>query len=299
MKGKLLVVLAGPTAVGKTSLGIKLAKHFNSEIISADSRQLYKELNIGVARPSVSELEEVKHHFIASQSIIVDYNAGSYSVDANTLLKQLFIKHNIVFMVGGTGLYIQAATQGLNSLPSKDEKLRSKLSQLYQNSGIAGLQAKLKALDPKAQIKDWENPQRLIRAIEIISRTKVSLEKNMEEIPQSRDYETLFLYLDMDRDLLYKRINHRVDVMIKSGLEAEARSLLKFRELNALQTVGYRELFDYFDNKISLEKAIELIKQHSRNYAKRQLTWFKNKSYLRIENYNQGLELIKAQLQKL
>ncbi len=299
MKGKLLVVLAGPTAVGKTSLGIKLAKHFNSEIISADSRQLYKELNIGVARPSVSELEEVKHHFIASQSITEDYNAGSYSVDANTLLKQLFIKHNILFMVGGTGLYIQAATQGLNSLPSKDEKLRSKLSQLYQNSGIAGLQAKLKALDPKAQIKDWENPQRLIRAIEIISRTKVSLEKNMEEIPQSRDYETLFLYLDMDRDLLYKRINHRVDVMIKSGLEAEARSLLKFRELNALQTVGYRELFDYFDNKISLEKAIELIKQHSRNYAKRQLTWFKNKSYLRIENYNQGLELIKAQLQKL
>ncbi len=270
-QNKRLLVIAGPTAVGKTELTIRLAQYFETEIISCDSRQLYKELNIGVARPSERELKAAKHHFIASHSIHDEYNAGKYAREVNELLKKLFTKHDVVIMTGGTGLYIKAATEGLDLLPTKNEKLREQLNYILETEGLAALQSVAKSMDIVDADLDFDNPVRLMRAIEIKEG-----ESNPTEAVQVPEYETTYLYLDRDRDELYSRINKRVDTMLAMGLEDEARTVHDYQDLNALHTVGYKEMFSYFDGEWTYEHTVEKIKQHTRNYAKRQLTWFRN-----------------------
>lgn len=271
-KTKKLIVLAGPTAVGKTNFAIEVAKYFKTEIISCDSRQIYKELNIGVARPSKQELSEVKHHFIASQSIHDPYDAGLYNQDVNSLLKELFKKHDIVIMTGGTGLYIKAATEGLDNLPPKNDQLRKQLNFILESEGIDALINIAKSMDIDGEKVNLSNPQRIIRAIEI----KQGKPDDAKEIPPNDFYDTSYYYLNRDRQELYNRINKRVDQMLRDGFEAEAKSLLPNRNLNALNTVGYKEFFAFFDGELSKEIAIDKMKQHTRNYAKRQLTWFRN-----------------------
>ena len=271
-KTKKLIVLAGPTAVGKTNFAIEVAKYFKTEIISCDSRQIYKELNIGVARPSKQELSEVKHHFIASQSIHDPYDAGLYNQDVNSLLKELFKKHDIVIMTGGTGLYIKAATEGLDNLPPKNDQLRQQLNFILESEGIDALINIAKSMDIDGDKVNLSNPQRIIRAIEI----KQGKPDDEKEIPQNDFYDTSYYYLNRERQELYNRINKRVDQMLRDGFEAEAKSLLPNRNLNALNTVGYKEFFAFFDGELSKEIAIDKMKQHTRNYAKRQLTWFRN-----------------------
>ena len=274
-QNKRLIVIAGPTAVGKTELTIRLAQYFETEIISCDSRQLYKELKIGVARPSDKELKAAKHHFIASHSIHDEYNAGKYARDVNSLLQKLFTQHDVVIMTGGTGLYIKAATEGLDLLPTKNEKLREQLNYILETEGLAALQSVAKSMDIVDTELDFDNPVRLIRAIEIKEG-----ESNPTEAVQVPEYETTYLYLDRDRDELYDRINKRVGTMLDMGLEDEARTVHDHKDLNALHTVGYKEMFSYFDGEWTYEHTVEKIKQHTRNYAKRQLTWFRNQ-----ENY--------------
>jgi tRNA dimethylallyltransferase len=270
-QNKRLIVIAGPTAVGKTELTIRLAQYFETEIISCDSRQLYKELKIGVARPSDKELRAAKHHFIASHSIHDEYNAGKYAREVNELLKKLFTHYDLVIMTGGTGLYIKAATEGLDLLPTKNEKLREQLNYILETEGLAALQSVAKSMDLVDTELDFDNPVRLMRAIEIKEG-----ESNPTEAVQVPKYETTYLYLDRDRDELYSRINKRVDTMLAMGLEDEARTVHDYKDLNALHTVGYKEMFSYFDGEWTYEHTIEKIKQHTRNYAKRQLTWFRN-----------------------
>mgnify|MGYP006164857717 FL=1 len=270
-QNKRLIVIAGPTAVGKTELTIRLAQYFETEIISCDSRQLYTELKIGVARPSDKELKAAKHHFIASHSIHDEYNAGKYAREVNELLKKLFTQHDVVIMTGGTGLYIKAATEGLDLLPTKNEKLREQLNYILETEGLAALQSVAKSMDLLDTELDFDNPVRLMRAIEIKEG-----ESNPTEAVQVPKYETTYLYLDRDRDELYSRINKRVDTMLAMGLEDEARTVHDYKDLNALHTVGYKEMFSYFDGEWTYEHTVEKIKQHTRNYAKRQLTWFRN-----------------------
>lgn len=270
-QNKKLIVIAGPTAVGKTELTIRLAQYFETEIISCDSRQLYTELKIGVARPSDKELKAAKHHFIASHSIQDEYNAGKYAREVNELLKKLFTQHDVVIMTGGTGLYIKAATEGLDLLPTKNEKLREQLNYILETEGLAALKSVAKSMDLVDTELDFDNPVRLMRAVEIKEG-----ESNPTEAVQVPKYETTYLYLDRDRDELYSRINKRVDTMLAMGLEDEARTVHDYKDLNALHTVGYKEMFSYFDGEWTYEHTVEKIKQHTRNYAKRQLTWFRN-----------------------
>jgi tRNA dimethylallyltransferase len=266
-----LIVLAGPTAVGKTELAIKLAQYFETEILSCDSRQLYKELNIGVARPNNKELLAAKHHFIATNSIHDDYNAGTYAREAQALLKKLFTKHDIVIMTGGTGLYIKAATEGLDLLPTKNNQLRQQLTYILETEGLEALQSVAQSLEIPEDEVDYTNPNRLMRAIEIKEAGEAVQETKAEPF-----FDTTYIYVDRDRDELYQRINKRVDLMLAMGLEDEARTLYPYRDLNAMNTVGYKELFQYFDEAWTYEHTVEKIKQHTRNYAKRQLTWFRN-----------------------
>ena len=270
-QNKRLIVIAGPTAVGKTELTIRLAQYFETEIISCDSRQLYTELKIGVARPSDKELKAAKHHFIASHSIHDEYNAGKYARDVNSLLQKLFTQHDVVIMTGGTGLYIKAATEGLDLLPTKNEKLREQLNYILETEGLAALKSVAKSMDLVDTELDFDNPVRLMRAVEIKEG-----ESNPTEAVKVPKYETTYLYLDRDRDELYSRINKRVDTMLAMGLEDEARTVHDYKDLNALHTVGYKEMFSYFDGEWTYEHTVEKIKQHTRNYAKRQLTWFRN-----------------------
>jgi tRNA dimethylallyltransferase len=271
-KTKKLIVLAGPTAVGKTNFAIEVAKFFNTEIISCDSRQIYKELNIGVARPSLKELSEVKHHFIASQSIHDPYDAGLYTQEVNSLLKELFKKHDVVIMTGGTGLYIKAATEGLDKLPPKNDQLRQQLNLILETEGIDALRSISTSMDIDETKVDLSNPQRIIRAIEI----KQGKPENNNDLSDNDFYSTSYYFLNRERQELYVRINQRVDQMLRDGFENEAKSMLPFRKLNALNTVGYKEFFAFFDGEISKDEAVNKMKQHTRNYAKRQLTWFRN-----------------------
>jgi tRNA dimethylallyltransferase len=272
LSNKRLIVIAGPTGVGKTRFAIQLAQHFKTEIISADSRQLFKELNIGVARPTKEELSTVKHHFIASHSIHEDYNAGKYEREVNECLEQLFVKHDVVVMCGGTGLYIKAATEGLDDLPAQDKELRNELNALFNNSGMEGLLKRLDDLGIDKQGIEVDNPQRVIRAIEI-NKLKSKMKSKSKT---NRAYKCSYYFLNRDREKLYERINQRVDMMLEDGLLKEVKNLHPHKDLNSLKTVGYQELFDAFDGKWTQQEAIEKIKQHTRNYAKRQLTWFRN-----------------------
>lgn len=275
MPGKLLVI-CGPTASGKTQLAIKLAKHFSAEIISADSRQVYKELKKGSAQPSASELEEVKHHFIASRNLDEDYNAGQFENDVLSLLDKLFKKKNYVVLVGGSGLYIDAVCNGFDAVPSAFADVRKELQQLFKEGGIEALQNKLKGLDPEFYKEvDVSNPQRLMRALEVSIGSGKPYSSFRKGQKNKRPFEIIKIGTELPREQLYKQINSRVDEMMENGLYEEAKSLISKKELNALQTVGYKELFDHFENKISLVRAVELIKQNTRRYAKRQLTWFR------------------------
>lgn len=272
---KHLIVILGPTAVGKTTLAIQTATHFNTEIISADSRQVYRELNIGVARPTEEELNTVRHHLIAHASIHEEYNAGQFERDALLICDELFKTKNVVVCCGGSMLYIDALVKGLDRLPS-EKSVRNKLISQLKEEGIESLQKALLKADPEYYARvDLKNPHRLIRAIEvcIVSGKKYS-ELRLESI-QHRSFQVTTFGLTAQRNWLYSRINRRVDEMFSNGLLEEARSLYPFRELNALNTVGYKELFDHFDGNTSLQEAAEKIKQHSRNFAKRQLTWWR------------------------
>lgn len=273
---KTVLLISGPTAVGKTLLAIQLAKQFNTEIISADSRQCYKEISIGVAKPSTAELSEVKHHFINSHSIHDNLNAASFEAFALHAAAEIFQQHDIAIMVGGTGLYIKAFCEGMDEIPTVDETIRNQLKHNYQQSGIEWLQHQLQTHDPLfAKEGEMQNPQRMLRALEVVLSTGKSILQYRKGEKRERNFNIIKIGLELPRQELYDRINQRVDEMMNAGLLDEAKELHPNKELNALQTVGYRELFDYMDGTISLEKAVELIKQNSRHYAKRQLTWFK------------------------
>jgi tRNA dimethylallyltransferase len=268
---KKLIVIVGPTASGKTALAIALAKLLNTEIISADSRQFYQTMDIGTAKPTSEELQMAKHHFIDHLSTSDYFSAGDFEREALQLLDQLFIKHNYVIVCGGSGLYIQALCKGMSAMPAADLAFRAELEDDFKNNGITALQARLQQLNPnKLKQIDAFNPQRLMRAIEIETQ-QIDLKQSSIERP----FEIVQFGILTERELLYKRINERVDQMIARGLLNEAQELYPQKELNALRTVGYQELFDYFDQKCTLSFAIDKIKQHTRNYAKRQMTWFK------------------------
>ncbi|NQV74614.1 MAG: tRNA (adenosine(37)-N6)-dimethylallyltransferase MiaA [Bacteroidetes bacterium] len=275
---KTLIIIAGPTAIGKTALAISLAKHFKTEIISADSRQFYREMNIGTAKPSEAELKEVKHHLINSHSVLDQFNAGDFEKESIELINKLFLDHDQVIMAGGSGLFINAVCDGFDQLPVASEEIRDQLNKLFTENGIEFLQERLKKIDPVYYEEvDIFNPQRIIRALEVFESTGKTFSSLRTNIKKQRPFKIVKIGLNTDRKKLYERINLRVDQMIKDGLIEEVESLKSFRHLNPLNTVGYSEIFNYLDGKSTREEAIEKIKQNTRRFAKRQITWF-NKS---------------------
>jgi tRNA dimethylallyltransferase len=276
LKKPLLVCIVGPTAIGKTNVAITLAQQFSTEIVSADSRQFFREMSIGTAKPSPEELAAAPHHFINSHSITQAFSVGNFEKEAISLLENLFKKHSIAFLVGGSGLYVQAITQGFDSLPKAPPELRAELNKQLTEKGIESLQKRLEALDPTYYNEvDIYNPQRIIRALEVCISTGQPFSAYRTHAANERPFEVLTIGLNTERSQLYDRINKRVDTMMEQGQLDEVETLLPYRELNALQTVGYQELFDYLEGKKSLEKAVEEIKQNTRRFAKRQLTWFR------------------------
>jgi tRNA dimethylallyltransferase len=278
---KTVILITGPTASGKTSLALQTALRYNTEIISADSRQCFIEMNIGVAKPSPEELAAVPHYFINSHSIHDDVNASTFARYASNAAEKIFQHHDVLVMAGGTGLYIKAFLEGLDDVPSVPSELRDHIKKQYEEKGSQWLQDEIRASDPKFFAEgEIKNPQRLMRALEVKLATGRSIKdyhnsSGSSSAGAAKKYNVLKYAIDIPREQLYQHINSRVDKMIREGLVEEARSLLPFRKLNALQTVGYSELFDCFDGKIALEEAINKIKQNTRNYAKRQITWFK------------------------
>lgn len=285
---KYLIIIAGPTAVGKTSLSIQLAKKLNCDIISADSRQIYKEISIGTAKPDSLEMDGIKHHFIDHLSINEDYNAGAFERDVIDFLNQYFKKHNYIIMCGGTGLYIDAVCNGMDNLSQINIELRSEIEINYNQFGITWLQEKVKQLDPEYySIVDQKNPARLKRALEVCLSSRKKYSEQRTSPSKERNFLPIKILLNEDRQILYERINNRVDLMMEKGLLNEAKQLFHLRHLNALNTVGYKELFEYFDGKTSLDFAIDEIKKNSRRYAKRQVTWFtKTNEYKQFGNKN-------------
>jgi tRNA dimethylallyltransferase len=273
---KNLIVILGPTAIGKTNVAVKVAQHFQTEIISADSRQFYKELEIGTVKPGKEELKKVTHHLVNSISIKDSYDVGQFETDALFILDKIFTSHDAAVMVGGSGLFVNAVCDGLDQLPESNPALRNELKMLSVEKGIIALREKLSELDPEYYAAvDRSNPHRLIRAIEICLLTGMKYSELRKKEKKERNFSIIKIGLDDSREKIYQRINERVEAMIKEGLPDEAKKFYDERHLNALQTIGYKELFDYFEKKISLEEAVELIKRNTRRYAKRQLTWFK------------------------
>ncbi len=274
--GKTLKVIVGPTASGKTDYSIELANHYNSPIISCDSRQIYKELKIGTAPPSEEQLAQIKHYFIFSHSIFDFYTAGKYELEALELINNLFLTHDTLIVVGGSGLYVDALCYGIDDFPDSDMILRDNLMQRLSAEGIESLRNELRLLDPESyETIDKKNPQRIVRALEVCLQTGKKFSSFKSSSSKQRNFTIERTIIERPREELYDRINLRVDKMIESGLIDEAKELHKFKDLPALKTVGYKELFDYFDGKTSLEEAIDLIKRNTRRYAKRQITWFK------------------------
>jgi len=274
--GKYLVVIAGPTAVGKTDIAISLAKHWNSEILSADSRQFYKEMSIGTAKPDARQLGAVQHHFVGHLSIHDYYNVSRFENDAILLLHKLFKTHSVVFVAGGSGLYIDALCNGIDDFPDPAPELRAYLKGLYLDEGLPKLQQMLFENDPEYySTVDINNPNRLLRALEVCLTTGKKFSEQRLNSLKTRDFKIIKIALNLPRPVLFNRIEMRVDQMIENGLVDEVKSLLPYRHLNALNTVGYKEIFQYLDSEISLDHAITNIKTNTRRYAKRQLTWFK------------------------
>jgi tRNA dimethylallyltransferase len=275
MAPKTLIVIAGPTASGKTVAGIAAAQHFNTVVVSADSRQFYREMSIGTAKPSAEELAAVRHYFVNNLSITEKFTAGDYEKQCLALLDELFQSHDPVVLVGGSGLFIKAVCEGFDEFPDTKPGVRERLNGLFSEKGIVYLQEQLKVADPVyfAQV-DLNNSQRIIRALEVYESTGKPYSTFLVSEINQRPFKSIKIGLSLPRDVLYQRINDRVDVMVRQGLIGEVQSLLPYRHLNALATVGYSELFDHFDGKTDLETAISLIKQNTRRFAKRQLTWF-------------------------
>ncbi|HEY5463835.1 MAG TPA: tRNA (adenosine(37)-N6)-dimethylallyltransferase MiaA [Hanamia sp.] len=276
MNEKTCIIISGPTAVGKTSDGIEIALQNNTQIISADSRQCFKELNIGVAKPSKEQLEKVKHYFLNTHSIHEEMNVKIFEDYAIKAVNTIFEKNDVAVMVGGTGLYIKAFSEGIDDIPEVDESVHNKINELYKTHGIPWLHDKTKTEDPDFFLKgEMQNPQRMLRALEV----KLSTGKSILDFHSGgkikRNFKIKNIFLELPRQELYNNINKRVDEMMEAGLLKEAEGLFPFKTLNALQTVGYKELFDYFEGKFSLKKAIEEIKKNTRHYAKRQMTWFR------------------------
>ncbi|RZK38690.1 MAG: tRNA (adenosine(37)-N6)-dimethylallyltransferase MiaA [Pedobacter sp.] len=273
---KTLIVIVGPTAIGKTSLAIRLANYYNSEIISADSRQFFIEMNIGTAKPSKEELAAAKHHFIDSHNVNTLFSTGDFEVEALKLMEQLFLKHPILIMLGGSGLYIDSVCKGLDDLPEIDLEIRKQLNAQFDEEGIELIRTQLRLVDPEYFEKvDQSNPQRMIRGLEMYLSTGKKLSSLLTSSKKERPFNIVKVGLNTDREIVYDRINRRVDAMMDEGLLDEVKSLLPYRHLNALNTVGYSELFDYLDGKVDLHTAVAMIKQNTRRFAKRQLTWFR------------------------
>ncbi len=276
MTNKRLVLIVGPTASGKTDLSIEMALRLSSPIISCDSRQIYKELKIGTAPPDKNQLSLVQHYFIHTHSIFERYTAGKYELEALDLINNLFREHDSLVMVGGSGLYADALCYGIDSFPSPDMQIRSSLMDKLEKEGIDALRNELKVLDNESYRQlDIANPQRIIRALEVTLTEGKKFSSFKTSQKKKRDFDIERVIINPDRDILYERINKRVDLMMQQGLLEEAKSLYQYRNLTALKTVGYTELFNFFDGKISLDQAVALIKQNTRRYAKRQVTWFK------------------------
>ena len=270
-----LIIIAGPTAVGKTALSVELAKYYQCPVISADSRQFYKEISIGTAKPSIEEMDGIVHYFIDNKSIDEDYNIGEYEKEAISLLDNLFLEHDTLILVGGSGLYINAILNGLDEFEEIPTEIRENLIKQYTEKGISFLQEELKQRDSKYYEEvDTNNPQRMMRALEVCIFKGKPFSEYRTKVKKTRNFNSIPILINTSRAILYDRINKRVDEMISAGLVEEVKSLQHKNQLNALNTVGYKELFSYLENKISLQEAINLIKQNSRRYAKRQLTWF-------------------------
>ena len=273
---KYLITIVGPTAIGKTSLSITLAQHFNCDIISCDSRQFFKEMQIGTAVPTTEELAGAQHHFIQNKSIFENYTVGDFEKEAITKLDELFLTNDYVVMVGGSGLYVDAVLKGFDDFPEIDASVREEVTSNYEQSGIDYLQTELEKRDPNYfEVVAKENPQRMMRALEVCIGSGKPYSSFLNQKKNSRNFTPILIGLEAERSVIYDRINQRVNSMINERLLEEAENLLPHKSLNALQTVGYRELFRYFEGEISLEFAIEEIKKNTRRFAKRQLTWFK------------------------
>jgi len=292
-----LITIVGPTAIGKTALSIQLAKHFKSAIISCDSRQFYKEMTLGTAVPEADELAAAKHHFIQNRSIFDDYNVGEFERDVLSKLDELFKENPIQIMVGGSGLYVDAVLKGLDYFPVVPSNIRKELTEKLEKEGLEYLQEKLKELDLETyNTITIDNPKRVMRALEVCigSGIPYSTFKNKPKAP--RNFTAIKVGLNADREIIYARINQRVDIMIENGLLEEAKELYQHKNLNALQTVGYRELFSYFDEDFTKEFAISEIKKNTRRFAKRQLTWFKKDESTLWFNYLTDIHTIIAKV---
>ena len=296
---KLLIVIVGPTAIGKTALAIKLAKHYKTEIISADSRQFYKELNIGTAKPSNKQLQSIRHHLIDNISISDNYNISKFELDAKENINNLFKTKDYAIVVGGSGLYINTILYGIDKMPKVDDSLREKLNSEYLNNGLRNLHDKLKKLDPISYEKiDLDNHRRVIRALEVTISSKKPYSSFLKDSDRKPGYNEIIIGLNTDRTRLHSMINKRVEEMIECGLVEEVKKLRKFKHLNSLNTIGYKEIFDYLEDKMNLEQAIENIKTNTRRYAKRQITWFKSNKMINWFDYEYKIENIINQIDK-
>lgn len=294
-----LITIIGPTAIGKTALSITLAQHFDCEIVSCDSRQFYKEMQIGTAVPTTAELAAAKHHFIQNKSIFENYTVGNFEREAITKLDELFAKKSVQLLVGGSGLYVNAVLKGFDDFPDIDEKIRNEVRNHFNQNGIAFLQQQLQELDShyynyllEINAQTLQNPQRMMRFVEVCWATQKPYSSFLNKKQNTRNFIPIIIGLEAEREILYNRINQRVDSMMQEGLLQEAQNLYQHKNLNALQTVGYQELFDYFDGKITLEFAIDEIKKNTRRFAKRQLTWFKRTENAKWFDYATSLESI-------
>lgn len=301
MNQKTLISVVGPTAIGKTALAIGLAKAFNTEILSADSRQFYKEMSIGTAVPSKEELQAAKHHFIQNISIKQEYSVGDFEKDALSLLEELFKTKETVILVGGSGLYVDALTKGLDEFPKVTPQIKETVQKDLEEKGLGYLQNRLKELDPEYHKRvDLENPMRVLRALEVCLAEHKPYSSYIGKNKVKRPFKTIYIGIEAPRETIYQRIEDRVDLMIEAGLEKEAKSLYPYRALNALNTVGYKELFSYFDKEYNLETAISEIKKNTRRFAKRQGTWFRKNQdihWVAWDNaLNEALEVLKKEL---
>jgi len=291
---KTLLVLAGPTAVGKTSCGIDIARHFNTEIISADSRQIYQECTIGTAVPSPEELARAKHHFIQLVTVKEAYNASMYEFQVLEKLEELFEEHDLILMVGGSGLYIDAVCHGIDDLPPVDPSLRKRLLLRFENEGLEALTRELRALDPHSYKQvDLKNHMRVLKALEVSIQTGKPYSSFLSAKEKERPFQILRIALDREREILYKRINKRVEIMMEAGLLEEVKLLEHLREYTAMKTVGYRELFRHLDGELSLDEAVDLIQRNTRKFARKQLTWFRKENRYQWFSPDEGAEMLR------